>query len=156
MVTDTNREYELVVIVSHEADEDETATALEMFTNFISDHGGSVSSREDWGIKRLAYPIKNYREGNYVLFKFDLSPDDINELDGIIGSSQNIIRHLVTVATGSSKEEEEQSTPTDQEESGSDDSATEQSTPTDQEESGSDDSATKQVTQSVTKDDPKD
>ena len=72
MVTDTNREYELVVIVSHEADEDETATALEIFTKFISDHGGSVSGREDWGIKRLPYPIQNYREGNYFLFKFDL------------------------------------------------------------------------------------
>ena len=138
MVTDTNREYELVVIVSHEADEDETATALEMITNFISGHGGSVSAREDWGIKRLAYPIKNYREGNYVLFKFILSSDEINELDRIIRSSQNIIRHLVTVAPGSSKEELEQSASTDQEES------------------GSDDSATKQVTQSDTEDDSKD
>ena len=150
MVTDTNREYELVVIVSHEADEDETATALEIFTKFISDHGGSVSGREDWGIKRLAYPIKNYREGNYILFKFDLSPSDINELDRIIGSSQTIIRHLVTIAAGPTIKE------TDQEESGTEDQPAEQSAPTDQEESGTEDQPTEQSAQSDTEDNSKD
>ena len=156
MVTDTNREYELVVIVSHEADEDETATALEMITNFISGHGGSVSAREDWGIKRLAYPIKNYREGNYVLFKFILSSDEINELDRIIRSSQNIIRHLVTVATGSNTEESEQDQAADQEETADQEPVAEQDQAADQEETADQEPATEQVTQSDAEDDSKD
>ena len=60
-------DYELVVIVRTEAEEEGYEATIESISNYISSHGGSVTDVERWGKRRLAYPIKRYGEGNYVL-----------------------------------------------------------------------------------------
>ena len=100
MVTQKLREYELVVVFTPEATEDEAAAAVERVTGFISDRGGSVIAREDWGVRRLAYPIKKFQEGNYVLLRFGLEAKDAKELDSTLQAAQDVLRHLVTIADG--------------------------------------------------------
>ena len=100
MVTQKLREYELVVVFTPEATEDEAAAAVERVTGFISDRGGSVTAREDWGVRRLAYPIKKFQEGNYVLLRFGLEAKDAKELDSTLQAAQDVLRHLVTIADG--------------------------------------------------------
>ncbi|MDA1347733.1 MAG: 30S ribosomal protein S6 [Chloroflexi bacterium] len=100
MVIEKLRKYELVVVFTPEATEDEAAAAVERVTGFISDRGGSVTAREDWGVRRLAYPIKKFQEGNYVLLRFGMEAKDAKELDSTLQAAQDVLRHLVTIADG--------------------------------------------------------
>ena len=100
MVTQKLREYELVVVFTPEATEDEAAAAVERVTGFVSDRGGSVTAREDWGVRRLAYPINRFQEGNYVLLRFGLEAKDAKELGSTLQAAQDVLRHLVTIADG--------------------------------------------------------
>ena len=100
MATQRQREYELVVVLTPEAAEAEAAVSVDRVAGFIADRGGSVSVRESWGVRRLAYPIQNYREGNYFLMRFELDAGETRELDQTLQASQDVLRHLVTIAEG--------------------------------------------------------
>ena len=96
MVAQRLRDYEIVIILTPEANEGEVEAAIERVSAFITDRGGSVSEREIWGLRRLAYPINKFMEGIYILAKFSLDADDVIELDRSLNTSEDIIRHLVT------------------------------------------------------------
>ncbi len=96
MVAQRLRDYEIVMILTPEANEGEVEAAIERVSAFITDRGGSVSEREIWGLRRLAYPINKFMEGIYILAKFSLDADDVIELDRSLNTSEDIIRHLVT------------------------------------------------------------
>ena len=100
MTTERQREYELVVVLTPEAAEAEAAVSVDRVAGFIADRGGTVSVRESWGVRRLAYPIQNYREGNYFLMRFELDAGETRELDQTLQASQDVLRHLVTIAEG--------------------------------------------------------
>ena len=59
-------------MLTPEANEEEAAAAVDVVTGFISDRGGSVSVQENWGVRRLAYPVQRFQEGNYFLMRFEL------------------------------------------------------------------------------------
>ena len=103
MTTQRPREYELVMILSPEASDDEIAASLERWTSYITDRGGNVAEQEIWGLRRLAYPIRRFIEGNYVLTRFDLDAAHIKELDRAMNASEDLLRHLVTVAVPSAE-----------------------------------------------------
>ena len=96
MVAQLTRDYELLMIISPEANEEEVTTALERVTNFITGRGGSIIDQSNWGLRRLAYPIQNFHEGNYVLTRFSADTSDIIELDNSLKASEDILRHLTT------------------------------------------------------------
>ena len=60
------RKYEIVMALSPMANETESDAIISNLEDFIASNGGEVSEKENWGLKRLSYPVKNYREGNYV------------------------------------------------------------------------------------------
>ena len=95
MVAERTRDYELVMVFSPAATEEEVAATMERVSNLITERSGSVSDREDWGVRRLAYPIEHFREGNYVLTRFALNAKDVLELDNTLKASENVLRHLV-------------------------------------------------------------
>ena len=89
------RDYELVIVISPELDEQETSGATDRVSGFIAERGGSVTSQEQWGVRKLAYPIQGYHEGNYVLTRFTSEPNLASELDANLVSSSEVIRHLL-------------------------------------------------------------
>lgn len=89
------RDYELVFVVSPEVGEKETGDTVDRISKFITDQGGSVSSQEQWGMLRLAYPIKKFYEGNYFLTEFTIDPHEALELENTVNLSQEILRHLL-------------------------------------------------------------
>ena len=95
-MAERTREYELLMILSPEATEEEAAAIVERVTGFITGHGGTVSEQENWGVRRLSFPSSKFMEGNYVLTCFALGPDDVAEFDRSLKASQDILRHLVT------------------------------------------------------------
>ncbi len=89
------RDYELVMILSPEATEAEAAETVGRITGLISDGGGSVSQQDNWGIRRLAYPIQRFIEGNYFITRCKMDAQAAVELDSALNSSQDVLRHLV-------------------------------------------------------------
>ena len=89
------RDYELIVIVSPEVPEEELPSHLDKISEFITNKGCSVTEVERWGKRKLAYPIKHFREGNYVLTRCKLKPGTTAELEANLRISERILRHML-------------------------------------------------------------
>ena len=96
MIAERIREYEVVMILSPEATEEEIAAAIERVDGLITGDGGTVGEHNNWGLKRLAFPVQKFREGNYVLVKFSMDSSAVTELNRSLKASEDIIRFLVT------------------------------------------------------------
>ena len=95
MTSQRTRDYELVMILSPEATESEAAQTVQRITEIISDGGGSISQQENWGIRRLAYPIQRFIEGNYFITRCQMEAQAAAELDKTLNAAQDVMRHLV-------------------------------------------------------------
>jgi small subunit ribosomal protein S6 len=62
--------------------------------------GGSVESVDNWGRKRLAYPIKRYRDGVYILSRMKLPPASAAEIERALKLTESVMRHLLVRAEG--------------------------------------------------------
>ncbi|TET17881.1 MAG: 30S ribosomal protein S6 [Dehalococcoidia bacterium] len=89
------RDYELVVITSPEVEDEKLETTIDNISQFITEKGGIISSVERWGKRRLAYPIKHFMEGSYVLTLFKLKPTLSKELEARLQISEEVLRHLL-------------------------------------------------------------
>ncbi len=89
------RDYELVLIISPEVVGEVLDTTIDNVGQFITGKGGIISSVEQWGKRRLAYPIKHFMEGNYVLTRLRLKSAFNKELEAKLRISEEILRHLL-------------------------------------------------------------
>ena len=89
------RDYELAFIVEPNTDDEGVTSAVEKVSQLVQTSDGSVSSVDVWGRRKLAYPIKNYREGTYVLMQTKMLPSSLVELERNLKLSENIIRYLL-------------------------------------------------------------
>jgi len=94
---ETKREldYELVFIVSPEVSEETLETIINGVNQFITAREGVLGEVERWGKKRMAYPVKHFLEGNYVLTRFKMNPARCKELEANLKISEDILRHLL-------------------------------------------------------------
>jgi len=96
LVAQRTRDYEIVMVLSPEATEEEISEVVERVGDLIGGGGGSLTEHNVWGLRPLAYPIKNFQEGNYVLAKFSVDADSISELNRTLQASEDIVRFLIT------------------------------------------------------------
>ena len=96
MVSKPVRNYEMVVVLNPEANEEEVSATVQRLDDFITERGGAITDHQNWGLRALAYPIQNFQEGNYVLTLFTADPAAVPELDRAVEASEDILRHLVT------------------------------------------------------------
>jgi len=89
------RDYELVLIISPEVLGEKFGAVIDNVSQFITGKGGIISDVEQWGKRRLAYPIKHFEEGSYVLTRFKLKPTLSKELEVNLQISEEILRHLL-------------------------------------------------------------
>ncbi len=85
--------YETLFTVSGNLAEDDCKALVEKFVNLIKDNGTDVDVNE-WGKRRLAYPIDYITEGYYVLVNFKSEPDFPLELERVFGITEGIIRYM--------------------------------------------------------------
>ena len=95
MTSQRTRDYELVMILSPEATESEAAETARRVSALITDGGGSVSRQEHWGVRRLAYPIQRFVEGNYFITRCAMDAGAANDLDKTLNAAQDVLRHLI-------------------------------------------------------------
>jgi small subunit ribosomal protein S6 len=92
---DSLRDYELVLVVSPQLSDEVFEATIDKYNRFITGKGGIVGDTQRWGKRKLAYPIKHFGEGNYVLFKFRVKPAVSRELEANLRISEEIVRHLL-------------------------------------------------------------
>ena len=95
MVLERLRDYEMVMILRPEVNEEEVTAIVDRVKSFITDRGGEINTEELWGLRRMAYPIEKFTEGFYILTKFALNSSEVVELNGSLNTSEDVIRHLV-------------------------------------------------------------
>ncbi len=90
------RRYELVVIISPQVADDEVPEAIERLVRRpVESQGGEIGEVNQWGRRKLAYPIQKHLEGNYVLTEFRMDPLRTKELERGLHISEDVIRHLL-------------------------------------------------------------
>jgi small subunit ribosomal protein S6 len=87
--------YELYFIVYPDADEEELTTIIDKVTQTITTHGGQVSEVNSKGKRKLAYPIRKFKEGYDVIMQTQLEFEGIQELERSLKLSEPIIRYLL-------------------------------------------------------------
>lgn len=88
------RNYELMYIIRPDVDQEAVQAVTEKFQGIIA-NGGEILKAEAPKKQRLAYEIKKYREGTYVLVHFSAPASVVTELERVLKISDEIIRHIV-------------------------------------------------------------
>ncbi|MFA5078552.1 MAG: 30S ribosomal protein S6 [Dehalococcoidia bacterium] len=86
--------YEMVFILNADLSEDDFTRVLGKVNDQITKLGGTVTETNQWGKRRLAYPIKRQAEGNYVLEKVQIKQTALKELDANLKLSEDVLRYL--------------------------------------------------------------
>jgi small subunit ribosomal protein S6 len=86
--------YELVFILNATLTEDDSTRALGKVNDLITKLGGTVTETNQWGKRKLAYPIKKQAEGNYVLEKVQIKQTALKELDNNLKLIEDVLRYL--------------------------------------------------------------
>lgn len=89
-----NANYEVVYIMDPALGEEAIAAMIEKFKALVETQG-TVSAIDDWGKRRLAYPINDLNEGYYVLMTFNAAAAIPHELDRLFRINDSVMRSLI-------------------------------------------------------------
>ncbi|MBR7158614.1 MAG: 30S ribosomal protein S6 [Alphaproteobacteria bacterium] len=86
--------YECVFIARQDISASAVDDLANKFAGVITENGGKVTKREDWGLRQLAYRIEKNRKGHYVLFNLDAPAPAVKEMERLMGLSEDILRYM--------------------------------------------------------------
>lgn len=89
------RKYEVMYIIRPDIEQEAVQVAVDKFQGIIS-NGGEITKHDVMGKRRLAYEIKKFRDGVYVLVNFNATPEVVAELERLMKISDEVIRYLIT------------------------------------------------------------
>jgi len=92
-----SRDYELAFILSPEVNEEETRAVLERVEQIVATYGGQIVKINQWGRRRLAYPIQRHRDGQYIFIDMILTTETVAELERMLKVSEIVLRHMVRI-----------------------------------------------------------
>ena len=87
-------DYETVFIINPNIGDENIKATVERFTDLINANG-TVTEKNEWGLRKLAYPIQFLEEGYYVLVNFSANHGFLTELDRIYNITDSILRSLI-------------------------------------------------------------
>jgi small subunit ribosomal protein S6 len=91
------RNYELMVVIDSSSDAEKIDQTVTKIQEMIIGKGGKDLTVDNWGRRRLAYEIQRRQYGFYVLFRFELEPKEIKDLNRLLRLNSMVLRHLVLV-----------------------------------------------------------
>lgn len=89
------RTYEALFIVSPLVEDDDVHAIARETETLITKSGGAIVRSEVWGRRRLAYKVKKFVEGIYVLIRFQAPPNFVARLENYLRLNEQIIRYLI-------------------------------------------------------------
>lgn len=87
--------YELLFVLKPDLEEEATTATIDKYVNLIQQNQGAVEQVSRWGKKRLAYEIRDFKEGFYTLIQFQGVSATIKELDRLMRLADEILRHMI-------------------------------------------------------------
>ncbi len=92
------RKYELIFIIRPDLEEEANEAVIEKFKSLIESLGGEILKLDKWGKRRLAYEVKDFQEGFYVIIWFEAEFKVTTELDRVMKISDDVLRHMIVRA----------------------------------------------------------
>ncbi len=89
-----SRDYELGVIFNPEVSEEETRSVLDRIEQIVTTHDGQIVRVNQWGRRRLAYPIERHRDGLYMFIDMILTPETVSDLERMLKVSEIVLRYM--------------------------------------------------------------
>ena len=86
--------YEVLYVLNPSLGEEDTAALVARFKELAEGHG-TVTEVDEWGKRRLAYPINDLEEGYYVLMTFSSDPAFPAELDRLMRINVSVMRSII-------------------------------------------------------------
>ena len=86
--------YEAVFILNPVLSETQIKETVQKYEDFLVSNGAKMISKEDWGLKKLAYPIQNKKSGFYHLFEFQVPGEVITPLELEFRRDERFMRYL--------------------------------------------------------------
>ena len=90
--------YETIIIINSNADSETIEKVISSVENLISNDGGNLINKDNWGRKRLAYEIRGNKDGFYVLFKYEADPAFIQRFERYLVLNEQIIKYMTVRA----------------------------------------------------------
>ena len=89
------RAYEVMYIIRPDMEQEDCDSVIKRFSEQIEKDGGKIGQMDVWGKRRLAYPIKHFEEGYYILCDFEGDNRTIDELTRTMTMADDIIRFKI-------------------------------------------------------------
>ena len=86
--------YEAAFILTPVLSDAQMKEAVEKFKNLLIENGGAIVNEEEWGLRKLAYPIQGKSTGFYAILQFDVEPSVIETLETAFRRDERVIRFL--------------------------------------------------------------
>ncbi|WP_110928052.1 30S ribosomal protein S6 [Bacillus massiliglaciei] len=90
------KKYEIMYIIRPNIEEEAKKALVERFNTILTDNGAESLEAKEWGKRRLAYEINDFRDGYYMLLKVESEAAAIQEFDRLAKINEDIIRHMAT------------------------------------------------------------
>ena len=87
-------QYETVFILTPVLSDDQMKEAVNKFKDVLTKEGAVIISEENWGLKKLAYPIQKKSTGFYELIEFNAEPQTIKKLETAYRRDEKVLRYL--------------------------------------------------------------
>jgi small subunit ribosomal protein S6 len=90
------RKYEIMYIIRPSIEDEAKKALVERFNGVLTDNGAEIANVKEWGKRRLAYEINDFRDGFYMILNVMSNAEAINEFDRLSKINEDIIRHMIT------------------------------------------------------------
>ena len=87
-------QYETVFILTPVLSEDQVKETVKTYEKLITENGGEMVNRENWGMRKLAYPIQKKSTGFYNLFEYRVDGSYIEKLEVLLKRDEKVMRFL--------------------------------------------------------------
>ena len=88
--------YEITYIIKPDVDDEAKKAIIDKYTKVIADNGGEMVEAKDWGKRRFAYEIEQYREGSYYIMTFTAEDAAaVNEFARLSKIDDSVLRSMI-------------------------------------------------------------
>jgi small subunit ribosomal protein S6 len=88
-------QYEIAVLYHPDLEIDLEKAAAKV-EKILTDNGGKVVNQDNWGKRKLAYPIKKNEHAVYVFYTVELPAENVRKVEGVLNITDEVIRFLIT------------------------------------------------------------
>jgi small subunit ribosomal protein S6 len=90
-----NRNYEIGFVINPEATEEDVKKVIDSVVEIVKKAGGNIENVDEWGRRRLAYPIHGHNEGIYTFITADVGGTVFSDIERRLKLSEKVMRFIV-------------------------------------------------------------